>query len=111
MRVYDLAQRGSRRQLINTRFLDMPAYRIHPGSTVLGASQIGEPFAAVANYSGNVRDRFRVVNDGGTAEQSDDRGKRRLQPGPAPLTFERFQKRRLLTADVGPCSEMDYHVQ
>src|SRR5207249_12021426 len=60
---------------------------------------------------GHRRQRLDVVDDGGLAERALDRGKRRLDLGPALLALERGEQAGLLAADVGAGPAVDDDVE
>ena len=68
---------------------------------IVGPSDAGEPRSAAPQDVGHHRDRFDIVDRGGTAVEPDIGRERRLKPRLALLAFQAFQQRRLLAADIG----------
>ena len=78
---------------------------------LLGLPSAANQVAPRRMMCGHDRDRLDIVDGGRRAIEADIGGERRLQPRLALLAFEAFEQRRLLAADIGPCTVMQIEVE
>src|SRR6185436_10335230 len=89
----------------------MTAYRIETCSGVALDPDACEPFRAVIKNVRDVGKCLHIIDNRWTLVEANYCREGRLEAGMAPFPLQRFQKRRFLTADVGPRASMDEQIK
>ena len=81
------------------------------GAAVVLVTERGEPVGTATEDGGTDGDGLDVGDGGGTAEDADTGGERRLETGLALSALQTLNEGRLLSADVGACSTVEEDVK
>src|SRR5580658_3617329 len=101
MPVDQFAQRNSHRLFDVARPFDTAGNAIKLGAGIVGPADTGEPGGAAAHDVGYLRDGLDIIDGGRTAIEADIGGERRLEPRLPLFSFETFQERGFLAANIG----------